>query len=121
MLSLVAPPADPVFTPAIGTAARLVMGKIVPCRAVGAVVFANRSPLPFAQVGSPAPPRLVFLHRLFKPGSFPIDRRLTVDPVSRPGCTWHSLSLCVYGSANIGLDMICSGGAQLRDPSWKVR
>ena len=37
--------ADAVFAPAVSAAARMVMGKVLPGRAVGAVIFAHRAPL----------------------------------------------------------------------------
>src|SRR4029453_12717993 len=42
----------------VGAAARLVVGEIVPCRAVGAVVLAHRAPLPLAEIRPPATPIL---------------------------------------------------------------
>src|ERR1700730_13758969 len=53
---VIAKAADPVFAPAIGPAARMVVREIIPGGAVLAVILAHRSPLAFAQVGSPAPP-----------------------------------------------------------------
>ena len=48
--------AEPVFAPAISAAARMIMGKILPGGAVGAVVFAHGAPLALGEVGSPAFP-----------------------------------------------------------------
>src|SRR6266508_549445 len=56
VLMPVADAADAVFAPAIGAAARVVMGQIFPGRAVGAVIFADRAPLALGQIGSPALP-----------------------------------------------------------------
>ena len=53
---IVAEAGDPVLTPAIGAAAGMVMRQVVPSVAIGAVIFAHRPPLPFAEIGSPAPP-----------------------------------------------------------------
>ena len=47
---------QPVLAPAIGTAARLVVGERVPGRAVLGVVLAHGAPLPLRQVGTPALP-----------------------------------------------------------------
>src|SRR5213078_3600229 len=49
----------PVLAPAIGAAARLIVGEIIPCRAAGAVILAHRPPLPFAKVRTPKPPILL--------------------------------------------------------------
>ena len=46
-----------VFAPAIGARAGLVVAEIIPGVAAFAVVLANRSPLPFAEVGAPLFPR----------------------------------------------------------------
>ena len=56
LLKPVADARDAVFTPTVGTGARLVVREVGPGGAVGAVIFAYRSPLPFAEVGSPAMP-----------------------------------------------------------------
>jgi hypothetical protein len=47
---------EPVLTPAIGAAARVVVREIVPGRAVGAVILPYRAPLAFAQVRAPMLP-----------------------------------------------------------------
>ena len=52
-LLLVANACQAVFTPAIGAAAGMVMGKVVPRVSVGGVVFPHRTPLPLAEVGTP--------------------------------------------------------------------
>src|SRR2546422_11751115 len=57
-LLVVGEAADAVLAPAIGAAARVVVGQVVPRLAVRAVVFTHRSPLALAQIGSPPPPRL---------------------------------------------------------------
>src|SRR6185503_13698483 len=49
---------EAVLAPAVGAAARLVVGEIVPCRAVGAVVLAHRAPLPLTEIWAPATPIL---------------------------------------------------------------
>src|SRR5262245_58113979 len=52
---------DSIFTPTIGTGACLIMGEIVPCCPIFAVVFSYRAPLASTQIGSPALPVLCFL------------------------------------------------------------
>src|SRR5712671_565138 len=53
---VIAKAADPVFAPAIGPAARMVMREIIPGGAVLAVILTHRSPLAFAEIWPPAPP-----------------------------------------------------------------
>jgi hypothetical protein len=53
---IVGEPAKPILAPAIGSAARMVVWKIPPRIAVLAVILAHRSPLPLAQIRSPASP-----------------------------------------------------------------
>jgi hypothetical protein len=48
---------DAVLAPAIGARARMVVRKVIPGLAFGAVVLAHRAPLPFAQVRAPSTPR----------------------------------------------------------------
>ena len=55
---IVAKAADPIFAPAIGPTARMIMWEIVPRRAVFAIILAHGSPLALAQIGAPAPPML---------------------------------------------------------------
>src|SRR5262249_41998604 len=57
-LLLIADAGDAVLAPAVHPAAGVVVGKVVPGGAVRTVILAYRSPLAFAQVRSPAPPRL---------------------------------------------------------------
>src|SRR5467141_3843202 len=71
-LVIVTETGETIFTPMIGTRPCLIVGKIIPRIAVLAVVFADRSPLSLAEVGTPllprhsSPSRLVetLLHRL---------------------------------------------------------
>ncbi len=53
---IVAKPADAVFAPAIGPAARVIVREVFPCVAIGAVILAHRPPLAIADIGTPAPP-----------------------------------------------------------------
>src|SRR5262249_43800284 len=45
-----------VFIPAVRFRASVIMRQVVPCGAVSAIVFADRSPGALAQIGSPALP-----------------------------------------------------------------
>src|SRR5262249_10652619 len=65
-LMIVAEAGDAIFTPTIGTTARLVMAEIIPGGSIGTIILANSSPFAFAQVGSPEPPRCSATVRLFK-------------------------------------------------------
>ncbi len=56
VLVAVGDPADPILTPAVGAASRVVVGKVVPCSSAGTVVLSNRSPGTFAEIGSPVLP-----------------------------------------------------------------
>ena len=56
-LLVVGDPSDSVFSPPVRPGAGVVMGEIVPGVSVLAVIFADRAPLPFAEVGSPLLPR----------------------------------------------------------------
>ncbi len=56
-LMAVAKTGDPVFSPAIGAAARMIMREVVPGCAVFTVILANSAPLALADIGPPAPPR----------------------------------------------------------------
>ena len=64
VLLVIAKAAHAVFVPAIGAAAGMVVGEIVPGVPVGAVVLADSAPGALAEIGSPALPiglaRLVF-------------------------------------------------------------
>src|SRR5215469_10728634 len=51
LLLVVAYPGEAVFSPPVGTGASLVMSEILPGVTVSTVIFANRPPLSFAQVG----------------------------------------------------------------------
>src|SRR5262249_23730542 len=57
VLHAIAEAGDPVLAPAVGAAARVIVGEVVPRRPAGAVVLAHGPPLALAQVGSPVLPR----------------------------------------------------------------
>src|SRR5215475_8759918 len=58
---------EAVLPPPVGTRARLIVRKILPRRAGGAVVLAHRPPLSLRQVGSPASPVHGAVRRLLEP------------------------------------------------------
>jgi hypothetical protein len=53
---VVAESEEPVLTPAIGAEPRVVVREVVPRIAVGGVILADGTPLPFAEIRPPAPP-----------------------------------------------------------------
>ncbi len=57
-LLVIADPGETIFTPVISARSCLVMSEIVPGISILAVVLANRTPLPLAQVGPPFSPGL---------------------------------------------------------------
>ena len=61
MLVGIAEAGETILAPAISAAAGHVVGEIVPGVAMGAVILADRAPLAFAQVGTPAAPVGLFL------------------------------------------------------------
>jgi hypothetical protein len=50
---------DAILTPSIGAAAGMIVGEVLPGVTVWAIVFSHRSPLAFAEVGSPLSPKSV--------------------------------------------------------------
>src|SRR5581483_10509118 len=50
---------EPVLAPAVGAAAGVVVGKVLPARDVSRVVLADRAPLALGEVGAPALPVLL--------------------------------------------------------------
>src|SRR5437764_1391185 len=50
---------ETILIPAIGSGARVIMRKVLPSRAVSAIVLAHRAPRSFTEVGSPAFPVLL--------------------------------------------------------------
>ena len=61
---------DAVFPPAIGAAARMVVGQVLPSGAVEAIILADRTPLALGEVGSPALPIRFVLAILFQSNFF---------------------------------------------------
>src|ERR1700730_230328 len=57
-LPVVGKTGDAVLAPAIGSAARLVVGEIIPRRAAGAVVLAHGAPLSLTEIRAPPTPIL---------------------------------------------------------------
>jgi hypothetical protein len=56
-LLVVADTSQAILAPVVGARAGLVMAEVAPGVFIRAVVLANRSPLPFAEVGTPFSPR----------------------------------------------------------------
>ena len=90
-LLVIADAAEPIFTPAVSPRARLIMGEIVPRIAVLAIVFADRAPLPLAEVWAPFLPRDLRLARFVQAFLLSnIDNRgvhhLPLSILCLPGC-----------------------------------
>src|SRR5262249_47472963 len=66
LLLVIRDPSQAVLTPPIRSGPRLVMAKVIPRIPVGAVIFANCTPLPFAEIWSPLLPRDAGLTRLIQ-------------------------------------------------------
>src|SRR5215831_14843275 len=56
-LLIIANASESVFSPTIGARASLIVREIIPSISVSAVIFANGSPLTFAEIGPPFFPR----------------------------------------------------------------
>ena len=67
-LPVVGEASQPILTPPIRPAARMIMREIVPCCAVVAVILTNRAPLPLAGVGTLLTPSLSTFPYLSQPG-----------------------------------------------------
>src|SRR4051812_26820136 len=63
-----------IFTPAVRSRARLIVGEAIPRVARLAIVFAHRAPLAFAQVRSPLPPGDLTVARVRQPQRFGTGR-----------------------------------------------
>src|SRR5580704_13872130 len=66
----VADPTDAVFAPAISARTCVVVRKVFPRGAAGAVVLSDRSPLPLGKIRAPALPIFLPCLRLFEPPVF---------------------------------------------------
>src|SRR6266567_2401689 len=66
LLLIVANPQQAVFAPPISVRAGLVMREEIPGCPAGRIILADSPPLPFAEVGSPAVPRLPVLMRFLE-------------------------------------------------------
>ena len=72
-LSVIGDAGQAIFAPAVGARAGLVVGEVIPGVAAFAVVLADGSPLPFAQVRSPLLPWSFLRSGFFKAGLFSIS------------------------------------------------
>ena len=69
-LLVVGNPGQPVFAPAVGARSGLIVREVVPGVAALAVIFADGSPLPFAQIGPPFFPGSLLLLRFLESNLF---------------------------------------------------
>ena len=115
-LVAVAPSRQPVLVPAVGAAAGVVEGEVVPGVAVGRVVLAHRTPGALAQIRSPTPPVLRASVGRVEPRLLR-DRRLVWSAVTRlVFARWpSSLRLpCIRPATNYIPGCDCSAQARRR-------
>ena len=67
LLLVVADAQQAVLAPAVGVRAGLVVREEILGRPAGRIILAHGAPLPFAEIGSPAVPRLPVLMRFLQP------------------------------------------------------
>src|SRR6516162_11868503 len=98
--------AKPIFAPTICPRARMVMGKIIPGGATGAVVFPHCAPLPLAQVRAPPLPVHSALPRFLQPCFFfgkslpvPLVTLLKLRHVSSPDFLSQAAALTLLATA----------------------
>src|SRR6266567_9060690 len=70
LLPVVADAQQAILAPAVSVRTGLIMWQEVPGRPAGRIILAHGAPLPFAEVGSPAVPRLPVLVRVLQPMLF---------------------------------------------------
>ena len=58
---------EPIFSPAVGATARVVVGKVIPGCTMSAVIFAHGAPLPLRQIGAPLLPAFTGREAVVKP------------------------------------------------------
>ena len=73
---------QPILAPPIGSRPGLIVGEVVPGVSILAVVLADGSPLPLAQVRPPFPPWSLLLARLPQPSLFSVHERTRLDGLS---------------------------------------
>ena len=98
-----------VFVPAVGSRAGVIVRKVLPGVAIGAVVFAHRAPGAFAQIGSPALPVSFAVAGFGEPDLLVRHRRVNggvraVQSLFRPRQSLFSPSKAatLYASARVG-------------------
>ena len=112
VLESVAEAGQPVLVPPIGAAPGVVVGEVIPGRAVGAVVFADGPPRPFGQVGTPAFPVGTSGLAVAQAAMFG-GRGLGHGRISVPG-TWDDGRRLVVGAMILGF-------RATRSTHWSVR
>src|SRR5207244_10734754 len=78
-----------VFAPAVRTAARMIVGKIIPAGSIRRIIFAHSAPLPLGKIGSPALPVLGTARVLGKPLQFGAT-------TLRPGHQWFPSTTMMF-------------------------
>ena len=113
MLLIVAEAGDAVFAPPVGATSGLLMGKIGPGVAIVTVILAHRSPLAFAQIGSPTPPFRLAVIGFHEPPM--LCRHILVLRLPGPLCLSEIRSGHIGDAAHPGQDgRICGQPAQPR-------
>ena len=82
-LLAIADPEQAVFTPPVGTAARVIVREVLPGGAVRGVVLAHRPPLPLREIGPPALPVPLAARVLVEPPAFGPHRH-GLTSITRP-------------------------------------
>src|SRR5260370_25874371 len=99
-LLLIADTSKAVLAPVIGAGSRLIMGEVVPCISIFAIVFPNGSPLTLAKIGAPLFPRGFRCPGFFESGKF-LGLAHAI-PVFRSRASWrrgkHSLNKLIYSA-----------------------
>jgi hypothetical protein len=86
LLATIGDAREPVFVPPVGACAGVVVGQIFPGGTMRAVVFADRSPRPIADVRAPALPMRLPQARFFEAAFFSGHRCLRQARTGLPGC-----------------------------------
>src|SRR5215831_7064533 len=110
-LLVVGKPGQAVLPPAIGVAARLVVGQIIPRGAARAVVLAHCPPLPLAQIGAPLAPILLAIAALLDALALDVgDLRHGANALGGEGYCF--IAICVsscQASSVLATDQACAG------------
>src|SRR5690348_7188719 len=82
MAVVVAESRDAIFAPAVGAAAGVIVWKVIPRGAAGAIVFTHGSPLALAEIGPPLSPGLLVVLGFLKAFLLVVHGRGRLDCVA---------------------------------------